>query len=221
MSLYNFAYNSFYRVDILGLVEEYKVLKVYENIRNCLETCPYLMNWEEGLKVLDEYLAPTTSFALSDINDGLKVVNNFLSKAETLKESWNLLAKDHQVNITFEKISSPLEKVIDYIDATEIFFRLEHASDLSPADQVILLNDIIELSSLSANVPILSEYISNSLFMLGEALKSIENIHDNSFFSSLLMAEECSMLMQMINGPHHSNLAKTLQVRMRKQKGTK
>ena len=221
LSLYNFAYNSFYRVDILGLVEEYKVLKVYENIRNCLETCPYLMNWGEGLKVLDEYLAPKTSFVLSDINDGLKVVNNFLSKAETLKESWNLLAKDHQVNITFEKISAPLEKVIDYIDATDIFFKLEHASDLSPADQVILLNDIIELTSLSANVPILSEYISNSLSMLGEALKSIENIHDNSFFSSLLMAEDCSMLMQMINGPHHSNLAKTLQTRMRKQKGAK
>ena len=140
--------------------------------------------------------------ALTKISDELSDFNDILSSSEDVKDVWNTLVEecdaDLPVDITFENLREPLEKVINTIKATNLIFKLQNISEASPAQQVEVLQDIIELSGV-AKFPILSEYFDSSLTLISSTLASIDETLSSRFFETVAFAGSCSDILMALD----------------------
>ena len=147
--------------------------------------------------------------------------NDILSSLENTKDVWNELVDRYDANlsvdITFEDICNPLEKVINTIDATNLIFKLRNISEATPAQKVEVLQDVIQFSGV-AKVPILSEYFGDSLTVISNTLASVEETFSNEFFKAVATAGSCSEILTIINMFPHSNEARILRDKMKKKR---
>ena len=222
-SLYGFIHNSFGRVDFLGLVDDYYFWQAYESIRDCLEECPYMMDWESGLRYLESTVNKKVNLTdlLTKVGDSLNDFNDILSSLENTKDVWNAVVDQYDANlsvdITFEDICNPLEKVINTIDATNLILKLQNISEATPAQKVEVLQDVIAFSGV-AKVPILSEYFGDSLTVISNTLASVEETFSNEFFKAVATAGSCSRILTIIDMFPHSNEARILRDKMKKKR---
>ena len=222
LSLYVFIHNLFGRVDFLGLVDDYYFWKAYERIRSCIDECPYMMDWEAGLRHLESLANKKVNLtgALTKIRDELSDFNDILSSSEDVKDVWNTLVEecdaDLPVDITFENLREPLEKVINTIKATNLIFKLQNILEASPAQQVEVLQDIIELSGV-AKFPILSEYFDSSLTLISSTLASIDETLSSRFFETVAFAGSCSDILMALDAFSRSNEVRILGDKMKKR----
>ena len=220
LSLYNFINNKFSQIDVCGLLDKQQVLRFYGNLANCATTCSYLMNWEVGMRYLESFLRDESQDMLEFINSTLGELNDILANTDEAIDIWNEFTELYQVDITFSKIQTPLEKFLDSVNAAGIIGKLQDVQDLSSSERVELLNEIIELADIS-KIKILSAYLTNSLELVSEGLRSIEEIKFNKFIELGALASDCDQLMRVILDYPYEDVASIgkLKREMRKRRG--
>ena len=194
--VYGFLNNSpIHWIDFLGLSHIDDILQIRKTLKRCARQCPHLVNWDNGLRFLDEYAQKIRNQSIEEYKQFFESITDSFSNTCDIEDLVDKWSDDPLLDEKFDKAIEALEDVQEILESGALIKRMQSASKLSPSEQVELLEDILKLQRKLPDL----DYITSCVRGIHEGLERLEDMYTREQFEVLADTKNCSKFLQWLN----------------------